>query len=282
VTHLIATTIAPWKCDGTELDWLSYAETWIDEHDVHFLAVLEGDPLDGRYRRLRRRLHALDPASPDPDASDRVTVWSFTTDTGARTITTPERLHRICTGRNLATEYARRTPDIEGIWHLDTDIVAGPDALTRILEVDWPIVGLNVASYCLDGPRLYMDRDSFTGTMSVSSREPDGNPRPGKMATTHWRHHAPPTVDARDGRPFPDTADIRLHWNTAGCLYVRRHLALDLSWRWNPDRGMTDDPSYAEDALRLGWPTWTRHDEEAGTPPLEAVEDRPGPKDIDW
>lgn len=138
---VVAATCAPWKAyEHTELDWLTNAAEMLDdEQDVRFFAALEGDPQDEAWRRLRAEL------APLPHD-----IWTFQIDDGEQSITSGNRLIRICTGRNLATEYAIRA----GASHLlfaDTDIVIPGDAIPRLLEVDVPIVGGEVPSYCLPG-----------------------------------------------------------------------------------------------------------------------------------
>lgn len=64
-----------------------------------------------------------------------------------------------------------------------------------------------------------------------------------------------------DGPKVDAPGDVREHWNTAGSLLVRRDVVAEVAWRWNPDRGMTDDPCFAEDVERAGFgKTWVRHD----------------------
>lgn len=142
---LVASTLPAWKMNdpGCWGSWLKHAAAIRDSHPdgVEFLAVLE----------LDARGHA--PFRPLTDALADLGghVWTFHLDDGAERITTRNRLARICTGRNLATHYAT---DTGAAWLLyaDADTAIPADAIPKLLEVDWPVVGGRVPTYCLDGP----------------------------------------------------------------------------------------------------------------------------------
>lgn len=232
---LVAATLAPWKCDGQEeLNWLENAEAMIrdTEDDLHFFAALEVDARGLEpYKVLLERLKEL-PIS---------TVWTFSIDDDSDEWESGNRLVRICTGRNLITEFAMRNivdPLCTHILHIDSDISAAGDSITKLLEVDWPMVGGDVPAYCLHGP----------------------------IVPQHPHATYPGTHDFS----FP----VQTHMNTAGFLLLRRDLFRALRWRYDLDAGMTDDPCYEADAKRLGWMTLVRKDVIGIHPPLASVEDR--------
>lgn len=144
---VLGATCAPYKTDDPlgVLSWLTHAEAIKASHPdgVQVFCALE---VDGRghdvYGPLRQRLDDLG-----------AVVWTFSLDDGARTLTSHGRLVRICTGRNLVTQYGCDS----GATHIlfaDTDVAIPPDALPRLLELDWPMAGGKVPTYCLDGPRV--------------------------------------------------------------------------------------------------------------------------------
>jgi hypothetical protein len=149
---------------------------------------------------------------------------------------------RICAGRNLAHEWFNRHPGRwEGILFVDTDVEPPEDAPERLLEVDRPLVGFHVPTYCLDGPRVEGGWD-----------EPQWWWRMGDSGVTMFRSDRP---------WFPEGADVREHWNTAGALLVRDEPARRLRWRYDFSLGQTDDPCFQADAVALGYgQTWVRHD----------------------
>lgn len=80
--------------------------------------------------------------------------------------------------------------------------------------------------------------------------------------------------------PWPDhldeSWDVRVHWNTAGCLLIERNIFRALLWKRDRKRGLSDDPAYADEARSLfGIECWVRHDIEAHhIVPLSGLESR--------
>jgi hypothetical protein len=141
---LVGCTIPPYKMggpDGYWSSWLANAEAIRQSHDVRFVAVLEHDArgLDP-FRPLLYRLARLGGM-----------VLGFSYDDGAASITTGNRLVRICTGRNLLTQWAVDN-GASHILYTDADTAIPGDAIPKLLEVDWPVVGGRVPTYCLEGP----------------------------------------------------------------------------------------------------------------------------------
>jgi hypothetical protein len=235
---LIGSTIPPYKTspgDGATR-WLSngeklrYEAAGIDV-GVDFFAALETDA-----RGIEPFADLLDILAGL--AGD---YWSFSLDTRADEITGNERLIRICTGRNLIREYAMRH-GYEWVLYLDSDMRAPDDALPKLLELDYPVVGAEVPVYCQSGapvkawPTL-TDRYAFT---------------------------------SEGGPPVREKCDV----DTAGLLLVHRSVFSKVAWRYDGDAGMTDDPAYFHDAELNGWPLLVRTDVVGEHEPLTSLEHR--------
>lgn len=234
MTVLVGTTLAAFAMDRPELwgSWLNNAESmqrdWADakgEH-VHFFAAIE---LDARgyapFDALTARLAALNGSINDYDSA-----FGFTLDDGRTEVTTNNRLRHITMGQNLVTDYACSRPDVTHLLFMAADCEPPADAISKLVELDWPIVGGHVPTYCLDGPRrFHMEREC--GDISTAIKD------------------------------VPAGADVREHMATAAFILLRRDLFTKLRWRWDLDAGMTDDPCMHHDALTLlGTPTYVRHD----------------------
>ncbi|HEX3539645.1 MAG TPA: hypothetical protein VHT75_04300 [Acidimicrobiales bacterium] len=235
MTVLVGTTCAPYKTDDPRsvLSWLATVEELHATSDIQLFAALE---VDARGEEPHTALITeLEEAGG--------VYWTFSLDDRAETITGRNRLTRICAGRNLVTQYGH---DIGAshILFVDSDVTVPGDAVRRLLEVDWPIVGGHIPTYCLNGPKVEAIDTALNG---------DPPQWAARIANDYSFRHF-------DGRPFPEGADVREHMNTAGFLLVRRDLFLKLRWRWSLDDGLTDDPCYHADAAALGYPTWVRHD----------------------
>ena len=142
---LIGATCAPYKADdpGSLLSWLANAEKIQASYEVEFFAALEVDA---------RGLEPLKPLTVELEEIGG-SYWTFSVDDGATTIDGRNRLARICAGRNLITQKAHDT-GASHVLFVDTDVTLPDDAVLRLLEVDWPVAGLNVPTYCLDGPKV--------------------------------------------------------------------------------------------------------------------------------
>ena len=231
---LVGTTMAPYKADD-----LAGVTSWIENalelsedanangHQLKWFVALE---LDGRGMKPYAALLALLANLPHE-------VWTFELNTGALKISSDERLSRICTGRNLVTEYAMRQKDADWLFYCDSDLCPDEKTFTKLLDVNWPVVGGDVPGYCLSGPDVKTRR---SWTMGDDGRilwqdEPDAVP------------------------PFPYI--VQEHWNTAGYLLVHRSVYQQIRWRHNPGTNLTDDPAWAESVLRtIGIKTLVRKD----------------------
>lgn len=215
---VVGSVLAPWKCDGTELSWLAHPDTFVaDAADagipLEFFAALEVDARG---------------TAPYPTALFQKLDkwWTFSVDDGATEVTTANRLRRICTGRNLIIERAMEA-GAEWVLFLDSDLTPDPRSVAKLLDMDWPIVGGDVPSYCLGGELV-----------------------------ANW------------------TYPVEKHWNTAGYLLVHRRVFSQIRWRTDLSVGLTDDPAFAADANRLGYPTFVRKDCVGTHAPLIPVEAR--------
>lgn len=133
---LVASTVAAYKCDGTETRWLTHADAWRRAGCGFFLAAQTGHGHDIKMGRLLERLDQVDG-----------TVWRFSLDEGAERVDTNNRLTGIVTGRNLCHEYLNRHQAYSHILFLDTDIQPAGDLVERLLEVDRPLIGARIPTY---------------------------------------------------------------------------------------------------------------------------------------
>lgn len=213
----VASTLASYKMYPplAGLFWLDNAERLVDAagdgaHEVRFFAALEVDARGQEpFAPLLSRLSEL--------AGE---VWWLSLDTGADRLSTGERLAHICMGRNAISEWAMRA-GVDWVMHVDSDTRLPDDVLPRLLELDWPICGAEIPTYCLRGEAV--------------------------------THH--PTKDT----PYPWPVEHYLV-QTAGALLVHRELFRRLRWRTDVERGLTDDPCYCSDARDLGFPVLVRRD----------------------
>lgn len=145
MTVLVATTLAPYVMGRDEEYWSS----WISNreafnfHECELFAALE---VDGRgekvFDELKGRMRQLGPSA----------FWSFSINNGDTEYTSSNRLSRICTGRNLITEYATQRGDITHILFLDADVRPADELVAELLLMDTGVCGADVPTYCLSGP----------------------------------------------------------------------------------------------------------------------------------
>lgn len=142
---VVATTLAKYVMDDPDTwgAWMRHAEQITASHTdgVQFFAALELDA-DG-----------LDPFGPLLVRLAEIggEHWTYMLDDGRCTVTTANRLRHITFGQNMATDYALAA----GASHLlfmAADCAPPADALPKLLELDHPLVGGEVPTYCLSGP----------------------------------------------------------------------------------------------------------------------------------
>lgn len=117
--------------------------------EVHYFAAVEVD---------RRGLEPFSQLrmyfDEEPTTNGRhIDHWTFSLDDGRTSITTPNRLRHITMGQNLAAEYATSI-GAEWLLFVAADTEIPNDIIPRLLEVNHPLVGAEIPTYCLTGPRV--------------------------------------------------------------------------------------------------------------------------------
>ena len=82
---------------------------------------------------------------------NNIVYWTYMINDNCKTVDYNNRWIRIETGRNLIREYAQRLFDQDAILYVDSDIVLTVELLEKLLEIDHPIVSVDVPAYCLNG-----------------------------------------------------------------------------------------------------------------------------------
>lgn len=243
MTIVVATTLHAYVTDSQDTSeaWLYNAEAIADSHPdgVRFFAAIE---LDGRglapFASLLRRLNTL-ALHPSVTGIDH---WTFSFDDGATEITTENRLRRITMGQNMANDFAMSA----GASHLlfcAADCAPPPDVLPKLLEMNHPLVGPEIPTYCLTGPKPI--RTVWITDTGERLTQP-------AVGTT--------IVDEDAEYLYPDFP-VQEHMASAACILLARDVFRQLRWRADGDAGMTDDPCLHHDALNLlGIPTYVRKD----------------------
>lgn len=264
---VIGTTLPAWKCSGNETAWMENydainadIEKLPGDHDPIWFAALE---VDARGIDPFTKVFEDEVRCPD--------WWTFSIDDDDMEINSVNRLIRICTGRNLIIEYARRI-DAEWILFLDTDIKIPGDSASKLVEVSWPIVGGNIGQYGLSGPEIRSQREiEFYGNGELPGWKNGKKEKVPRLADS-WRLR---------GWESPYRFPVEMHWNTAGFLLVHKDVWRNLRWRIDLEAGRTDDPCFDQDARRIGYPTLVRKDVQGvHVDPLIPVEDRPEDRKI--
>jgi hypothetical protein len=194
--------------------------------DVRYFAAIE---IDAR---------GIEPFVPLLDALSTIDGdwWTYHLDDRRSTVNTANRLRHLTVGQNLATDFALSDPACTHMLFLAADLEPPPDTLPKLLELDHPLVGGHVPTYCLDGP--------VANPRTV--RVPTG-------ASGDWWPEEPAAL-------WPDM-DVRVHMASAAFLLIRRDLLRFVRWRWDLDAGMSDDPALHHDARTFhGVETLVRHD----------------------
>lgn len=161
--------------------------------------------------------------------------WTFQLDDGRTTVTTENRLRHLAFGENMASDFATAT----GASHLlfmAADCQPPPDALPKLVEVDYPIVGGHVSTYGLNGPESHHHPQCRTLAQPCDIFE----------CNCTWFK-----------------ADVRAHMPTAAFVLLQRNFFKTIKWRYDPDLGLSDDPAMYHDAqhiLHLDPPAVVRHD----------------------
>lgn len=154
---VVGTTVPTFKAISNEAtQWLNSAEAMIQDalacgySSVHFFAAIEHDgrglkpfnALLGRLAELGKKEGATG------------TYWTFSICDHSLVIDDHNRLLRICTGRNMIHEFALRSGEVSHILFLDSDMSVPNDTISKLKEMNYPIVGGNVPAYCMTGDRV--------------------------------------------------------------------------------------------------------------------------------
>lgn len=159
---VIGTPLVPWKVHRNEhMAWLSDLDKIREKFpNVVFFTALEIDNhgLDS-YGYFIDQLHELD-----------IKYWVYYINDGEPEVTSSNRWIRIETGRNLIREFAQRNrimvghhwgedasaanaeaKNVEAILYADSDMIISLEIVEKLLEVDHPIVSVDVPAYGLRG-----------------------------------------------------------------------------------------------------------------------------------
>lgn len=165
---VIGTPLVAWKCDKKEhLSWIAdRLEICKRFPNVKWFAAFE---LDSRgIEPFAEVIAALKEVNGD--------YWTYSINDMQAAVTSGNRWIRIETGRNLIREFAQRVRVTSGhhwgedctelnhgvvnytaVLYVDSDISIDADIVEKMLEVDRPLVGADVPSYCLSGPVVMED-----------------------------------------------------------------------------------------------------------------------------
>lgn len=140
---VVGTTLAAFVMDikDTWSSWLRNSEELSRDYDVQYFAAIEVDS------------RGLEPFAPLVRRLEEIggMYHSYSIDDGRTEVTSANRLRHICAGRNLVQDFAleRRATHV---LFLDADTMPPADAITKLLEMDHPLVGGQVDTYNLSGP----------------------------------------------------------------------------------------------------------------------------------
>ncbi len=123
--------------------WLDNMEEIRKSHDIKIFCAIQIDK-DGilPFKELIDKLSSLGGE-----------YWTYSLDDKRKIVTSGNRYRHICAGRNLITDYAV-THRATHILFLDADSKPPTDVIPKLLEVDHPIVGGFLTTYCITGPLI--------------------------------------------------------------------------------------------------------------------------------
>jgi hypothetical protein len=112
-------------------------------HEVEFFVAIQ---VDARgltpFEPLLNKLKELDGS-----------YYTYSLDDGRTKVTTANRLRHITFGQNLVNDYCCSC-GADYLLFMAADCCPPPDAIPKLLEVNNPIVGGEVPTYCLSGPTI--------------------------------------------------------------------------------------------------------------------------------
>jgi hypothetical protein len=162
---VIGTPLVAWKCDaGEHLDWIMERQNIIQKFpNVKWFAAFE---LDNR---------GIEPFSEVIQALKEVNgdYWTYSINDMQSQVTSSNRWIRIETGRNLIREFAQRhritsghhwgedcteenigVVNYQAVMYVDSDVLLNAEIIEKMMEVDRPLVGVNVPQYGLSGKKI--------------------------------------------------------------------------------------------------------------------------------
>lgn len=140
---VVATTLTTFAMDDEEVwgSWLLNANeiaASVDDEVVYFCAI-ETD---------RRGIEPFAPLIEAMRAIDTPAFqWTYHLDDGRDTVTTANRLRHLTLGQLICSGYATDAGASHMLF-LAADLEPPPDCLPKLLEVDHPLVGGHVSTYC--------------------------------------------------------------------------------------------------------------------------------------
>jgi hypothetical protein len=147
----VCTTLAAYVMDnpGTYASWVENRAA-VAEHarsvgvELTYFAAIETD--------ARGTLPFLPLISFLADTQDG-DYWTYTLDDHRTEITTANRLRHLTMGQNLASEFAS-AGGYEWMLFLAADTRPPDDVIPKLLEMNHPLVGCELVTYCLNGSRV--------------------------------------------------------------------------------------------------------------------------------
>lgn len=126
-------------------NWLANAEKLqaLSPEPLHFFAAIEVDA------------RGLEPFAALLERLKQVggSYWTYSLDDGRTSVSTANRLRHITMGQNLVSDFCS-TPGISHLLFMAADCMPPEDAIPKLLEVNHPLVGGEVKTYCLSGPTV--------------------------------------------------------------------------------------------------------------------------------
>jgi hypothetical protein len=165
---VIGTPLVAWKCDRLE------HMTWIEDR----VRIIQKFPNAKWFAAFELDERGLEPFQSVIEALKEVNgdYWTYTINDMQSKVTSHNRWIRIETGRNLIREFTQRSRITSGhhwgedctelnqgvvnyqaVLYVDSDTTLNVDIVEKLLEVDRPLVGVNVPDYGLSGKVVSQD-----------------------------------------------------------------------------------------------------------------------------
>jgi len=165
---VIGTPLVAWKCDRSE------HMTWIEDR----INIIQKFPNAKWFAAFELDERGLEPFNSVIAALKEVNgdYWTYTINDMQPKVTSYNRWIRIETGRNLIREFAQRARitaghhwgedctelnqgviNYQAVLYVDSDTTLNATIVEKLLEVDRPLVGVNVPDYGLSGKVISQD-----------------------------------------------------------------------------------------------------------------------------